>query len=150
MEECIIKYKDSFYLKTEVGYKKIILTDDKNLIKEGVQSIDDEFLEWFIKNPSCNNVEVESINIGGKLGYLICKPKLEPKQETLNLKNLEEKLDTALSKETSESLTNWLQNKKYNQKTLEETVERLFPFTRDDSENRIITIKRLFWINGAK
>jgi hypothetical protein len=34
--------------------------------------------------------------------------------------------------------------------TIEEVAERLFPFTKDDSENRIITIKRLFWIDGAK
>jgi hypothetical protein len=34
--------------------------------------------------------------------------------------------------------------------TLEEVVERLFPFTKDDFENRIITIKRLFWLDGAK
>jgi hypothetical protein len=33
--------------------------------------------------------------------------------------------------------------------TLEE-AERLFPFTKDDSENRIITIKRLYWIEGTK
>ena len=39
--------------------KKIILTTDGDLIKEGVQSIDDEFLEWFVKNPSCEEVEVE-------------------------------------------------------------------------------------------
>ena len=36
------------------------------------------------------------------------------------------------------------------QETLEEAAERLFPFTKDDSENRIITIKRFFWIDGAK
>ena len=40
-------------------YKKIILTTDQDLIKDGVQSIDDEFLEWFVKNPSCERVEVE-------------------------------------------------------------------------------------------
>jgi len=33
--------------------KKIILTTDSDLIKDGVQAIDDEFLEWFVKNPSC-------------------------------------------------------------------------------------------------
>jgi len=33
--------------------KKIILTTDPFLIEDGVQAIDDEFLEWFIKNPSC-------------------------------------------------------------------------------------------------
>jgi hypothetical protein len=39
--------------------KKIILTTDQDLIKDGVQSINDEFLEWFVKNPSCEEVEVE-------------------------------------------------------------------------------------------
>jgi hypothetical protein len=41
------------------GSKKIILTTDQDLIKDGVQAIDDEFLEWFVKNPSCECVEVE-------------------------------------------------------------------------------------------
>lgn len=36
--------------------KKIILTTDQDLI--GVQAIDNEFLEWFVKNPSCESVEV--------------------------------------------------------------------------------------------
>ena len=40
-------------------YKKIILTTDQDLIKDGVQRIDDEFLEWFVKNPSCESVEFE-------------------------------------------------------------------------------------------
>ena len=40
--------------------KKIILTTDQDLIKDGVQAIDDEFLEWFVKNPSCEEVEVKS------------------------------------------------------------------------------------------
>ena len=42
-----------------VGFKKIILTTDQDLIKDGVQAIDDEFLEWYVKNPSCEEVEVE-------------------------------------------------------------------------------------------
>ncbi len=41
------------------GLKKIILTTNQDLIKDGVQAIDDEFLEWFVKNPSCEKVEVE-------------------------------------------------------------------------------------------
>ena len=68
------------------GYssKKIILTTDQDLIKDGVQGIDDEFLEWFVKNPSCKSVKIESLNIGNsKVGYVICKPQEEPKQETL-------------------------------------------------------------------
>ena len=39
-------------------HKKIILTTDQDLIKDGVQAIDDEFLEWFVKNPSCEWVEL--------------------------------------------------------------------------------------------
>jgi hypothetical protein len=41
--------------------KKIILTTDQDLIKDGVQSIDDEFLEWFVQNPSCERVVVSKI-----------------------------------------------------------------------------------------
>ena len=39
--------------------KKIILTTDQNLIADGVQAIDDDFLEWFSsKNGNVNFVEV--------------------------------------------------------------------------------------------
>jgi hypothetical protein len=44
--------------------KKIILTDNKDLIKDGIQAIDDEFLEWFVKNPKCESVEVNIMNKG--------------------------------------------------------------------------------------
>ncbi len=50
-------------------HKKIILTTDQDLIKDGVQTIDDEFLEWFVKNPSCEEVGVE--NIECQMWYLI-------------------------------------------------------------------------------
>ena len=45
-------------------FKKIILTTDQDLIKYGVQAIDDEFLEWFVKNPSYEEVEVKFIKDG--------------------------------------------------------------------------------------
>ena len=35
---------------------KIILTTDQDLIKDGVQEIDDDFLEWFVNNSSCEFV----------------------------------------------------------------------------------------------
>ena len=41
------------------SWNKIILTDNKDLIKDGVQAIDDEFLEWFVKNPSCEGIDIE-------------------------------------------------------------------------------------------
>ena len=45
--------------KVNSNGKKIILTTDHELIEEGIQAIDDEFLEWFVKNPSCESVEVD-------------------------------------------------------------------------------------------
>jgi hypothetical protein len=80
--------------------KKIILTTDQDLIKDGVQSIDDEFLEWFAKNSSCEFVEVANdlkyFNVdelrerhlkglpylySESIGYKIIIPKEELKQE---------------------------------------------------------------------
>jgi hypothetical protein len=43
-------------------FKKIILTTDLDLIKDGVQAIDDEFLKWFVKNPSCIGIKVEKFH----------------------------------------------------------------------------------------
>jgi len=71
---------------------KIILTTDQDLIKDGVQAIDDEFLEWFVKNPSCEEVEVKydkdvfpyGVETSNGYGwYKIIIPQEEPKQETL-------------------------------------------------------------------
>jgi hypothetical protein len=65
--------------------KKIILTTDQELIQDGVQPIDDEFLEWFVKNPSCEQIEVERwvMRVLGVWShpYKIIIPKEEPKQE---------------------------------------------------------------------
>jgi hypothetical protein len=78
LEECVIHYKDNYYLKTDVGYKKIILATDPALIADGVQAIEDEFLEWFVKNPSCESVEVNFIE--NHWGYYeIIIPQEEPK-----------------------------------------------------------------------
>ena len=69
--------------------KKIILTTDPTLITDGVQSIDDTFLQWFIDNFKCEFVEVEKTYknwyVSGtlapdlKLIYKIIIPQEEPK-----------------------------------------------------------------------
>jgi hypothetical protein len=81
-------------------FKKIILTTDQDLIKDGVQAIDDEFLQWFIQNQSCEEVEIiknylsnngqwkdvllpSEWEIDTKIKYKIIIPREEPKQETL-------------------------------------------------------------------
>ena len=67
--------------------KKIILTTDQDLINDGVQAVYDEFLEWFVKNPNCEEVEVVDVRSLGVYGsyypYKINIPKKETKQETV-------------------------------------------------------------------
>jgi hypothetical protein len=53
--------KATFPLNLTSVNKKIILTTDQSL--DGVEAITDEFLEWFVKNPSCEEVEVEKIEL---------------------------------------------------------------------------------------
>jgi hypothetical protein len=70
---------------------KIILTTDQDLIADGVQAIDDNFLEWFVQNPSCEGVEFSYGVLkpfqSTEKGYMIHLPDnggvVEPKQETL-------------------------------------------------------------------
>ena len=61
--------------------KRIILTTDQDLIKDGVQAIDDEFLEWFSKNPSREYVNFTSHgNEKGTKDYELIIPKEVPNQ----------------------------------------------------------------------
>jgi len=56
----LYQYKIHKCIEDIIGdeFKKIILTTDQDLIDNGVQDIDTEFLEWFVKNPSCEYVTV--------------------------------------------------------------------------------------------
>jgi hypothetical protein len=86
----IFQYKGKINIPDIELPKKIILTTDQDLIKDGVQTIDDEFLEWFIKNPSCEEVDVEKLPYDGTKSidkywggeYKIIIPKEEPKALT--------------------------------------------------------------------
>ena len=78
------------YLTDLSECKLVIMTTDQDLIKDGVQAIDDEFLEWFVNNPSCEEVKVEEFepiyghqNNSSSILYKIIIQKEEPKQETL-------------------------------------------------------------------
>lgn len=92
-EDIVTKYDTMGGQNTNVNehkdyYKKIILTTDQSL--NGVQTIDDEFLEWFVKNPNCEEVEVNWVKTPDGIfyhkdnvpygSYKIIIPKEEPKQ----------------------------------------------------------------------
>ena len=79
----ILNYNKMIELFSVTQGHKIILTTDQDLIKDGVQAIDNEFLEWFVKNQSCENVEIYNwISFSKNMRYYATKiPKEEPKQE---------------------------------------------------------------------
>jgi hypothetical protein len=98
-----IKIGDLFYLydaniiakyvnvKPVKEAKKIILTNDPKLIKDGVQAINDESAKWLVENTSCDLVEVEFQDWVDY--YKIFLSKEEPKQATspqiIDLSNVE-------------------------------------------------------------
>jgi hypothetical protein len=76
-------YTNFNYVNQSDNVFKIILTTDQEL--NGVQAIDDSFLEWFVKNPSCEFVEWSSEKIEGsfdgeywKFNYGTVIPQEEP------------------------------------------------------------------------
>jgi hypothetical protein len=134
-EQILNKFPD--YLTDLSECKLIILTTDQELIKNGIQPIPDEFLEWFIKNPSCDEIEFEkfhgintsiaevntisgdgSLNWEGKSDlrdYKIIIPKEEPKKDLeKEMFDLEQELDIP-------SHLRW-HNSKPKQETLEEVL----------------------------
>jgi len=107
------------------GVLKIILTTDQELIKNGIQPIPDEFLEWFVKNPSCESVEVKcysKFNDGDFTDYKIIIPKEEPKQGSMS---------EAIKKVINDKL-----QEEPKQETLEEYIQSLF--TNEDEDNKIL------------
>jgi len=104
-EECTIdlylnkvvtsEHENSYlYNQNKRRYKKIILTTDQDLIADGVQAIDDEFLEWFVKNPSCEYVTVYDGIFGEDR---VCKkyiiiPKEKPKRKIDTCYNFNEEI----------------------------------------------------------
>ncbi len=142
------------------GCQKVILTTDQDLIADGVQAIDDEFLEWFVKNPSCEWIELRSWDIDKvwdekhtqfnpiyplKTKYKIIIPKEEPKQYPKTFKELF--ANTGIEPTTDES-----GNMQYNfkatikQETLEEVAENYsknFNYAEDSSP-------QIDFVEGAK
>jgi hypothetical protein len=134
--EIPIKVTKDFFWDFGVRYYKIILTTDQYLIKDGVQAIDDEFLEWFVKNPSCEGVDVyNDKSVGYEYDhYSIIIPKEEPKK-VLTEEDIwsKEDIDAVTDYINKETLSTKLHKgevvdesypKEFKQETLEEYIER--------------------------
>jgi hypothetical protein len=124
--------------------EKIILTTDQDLIKDGVQTIDDEFLEWFVKNPSCEYVKTDLVPVNefgseitvnsygfDKFKYKIIIPQEEPKQETLEeaaertyQKGLQDDIDLSFYDGVKLG-AKWQQEKMYTEEEVGELVYKI-------------------------
>jgi hypothetical protein len=67
----IFLWQNTMALVSNNKPKKIILTTDQDLIADGIQTIDDEFLEWFVKNPSCEEIRYYTIDNSTTLNTLV-------------------------------------------------------------------------------
>jgi hypothetical protein len=135
--------------------KKIILTTDQDLIKDGVQAIDDEFLEWFVKNPNCEYVGVEwkivinySFPRSAYFKYKIIIPKEEPKQELNFYEKLKEYFENTPREKVLEdwnksahldnvgpTVDEFLENS--NEERLKDVAERFYSEQSESYENAI-------------
>ena len=132
-------YSSESNLRQEL--KKIILTTNLDLIKDGVQAIDDEFLEWFVKNPSCEEVEVKKF-FGFAEDYLIIIPKEELERGiTITHVGKGESNPFELPKALPDDV--FYKSLEPKQETPEEVAERLYPGV--DRQ-----IDRMLFINGVK
>jgi hypothetical protein len=165
----ISKQSPSSYCRLEL-YKKIILTTDQDLIKDGVQFIDDEFLEWFVKNSSCDEVKVAdygNVLFDDKVFHMY--KIIIPKQEQCTCKEhdpyccqIHGSCPTCVKKEeqkqhiidimkADEELGLYEEPK---QETLEEALERLYPENiiklGNNTSYDAALIKRKDFTDGAK
>jgi len=144
-------------LERRLGVAKIILTTDQDLIKDGVQAIDDEFLEWFVKNPSCESVEVADI---WKMGipsthdsYQLIIPEEEPRILTVEAFN-KAKISYKEPKQ-DEIMERFIANAKQ-QETLEEKLAKIVSkepskfWTESDERARIREEKKQHLIDMMK
>jgi hypothetical protein len=56
------KLVDAQGLVDRRNWRKIVLTNDLELIKDGIQEIEDLFLVWFVKNPTFDEIEIGKTN----------------------------------------------------------------------------------------
>jgi hypothetical protein len=118
-------------------YKFIILTTDQDLV--GVQTIDDEFLKWFVKNPSCEEVEVELIEDSENHPELVGNPIEKWSYYTIIIPQ-EETLPQFGTKEFNDLANQYFSGK---QETLEEVAENFWLNDNSMSDN-----DRISYVNG--
>ena len=139
-----------------LGCKKIILTTDPDLIKNGVQDIDDKFLEWFIKNPSCEEVAIDFSLVSGSFKYKIIIPSSEIWKDIPEFEGYEEALNQFpeynqyLERIAFEKGVEWQAERSYNEdevKTIiNDIVEKHCTYFRQETKDSV----KLEWFKKFK
>ena len=123
----------------DANCKKIILTTDQNLIKDGVQALDDEFLNWFIKNQK-REIPIITTTVNNKshyttnIGFKVLRIK-EPKQETLEEFINSQPYYGSCTTEYLEGIevgAKWQQKSSYNEEELKSILQFFVKDTRGD------------------
>jgi len=140
------------YWEEEYYYiTKIILTTDQDLIKDGVQAIDDEFLEWFVKNPSYEYVEVKWVKTPDGIFYhkdnvpygyyKIIIPEEKPKQSAMDKDSIDKFLDSLSDDELKEK---W---NKYNKHSEQENSVTISEFIENIQQEAVKAAANREWGN---
>ena len=139
-----------------LGCKKIILTTDPDLIKNGVQAIDAEFLNWFIKNPSCEEVAIDFSLVSGSFKYKIIIPNSEIWKDIPEFEGYEEALNQFpeynqyLERISFEKGVEWQAERSYNEdevKTIiNDIVEKHCTYFRQETKDSV----KLEWFKKFK
>jgi hypothetical protein len=156
---------DAEYWAVRKDYKKIIMTDDVKLVKDGVQEVSSKFLEWLIENPSCEEVKIDHEKVLWEDGrithhtYRIITPDEEP-QDFLGRTTFDLLKQEAIAEEMFEleqelgipSNLRW-HNSTPKQDSLEEAVaKKLYPYN-DGFQIKDIDISeelQVAFLNGTK
>jgi len=132
-------------LHDKENYKNVILTTDQDLISDGVQAIDDEFLEWFVKNPSCEWVEVQKWSSLAECGYSyhIIIPKEKPEQETLE-EAIVDYSNGAIQQLAFLNGAKWQQERSYSEEEVLELLEKIQQQVAIDYNDKFLFAKEWF------
>ena len=122
------------------GASKVILTTDHDLFKDDVQAINDEFHDWFVKNPSCEFVKTKLVYDYEEHPELVGNPKEEwsyykiiipqekAKQDTVG-KEFYESADKVITVKRQEDMT----DKKYT----EEDMRKAMKYASEITNNKM-------------
>jgi hypothetical protein len=111
-------YKTSVNIISGDDIQKIILTTDQSL--DSVQAIDDEFLEWFVKNPSCEFVKTKLVHDYEEHPELVSNPKEEWSYYEIIIPK--EEPEQSVEEYTQQGLEKYFEEPE--QETLEEAIKQ--------------------------